>query len=111
MKRHIPLILLCTTLLSGCDAKGPTQEELAREKARVEQAERDRKEEEQARKQAEQAREQAEQAREKAEAGKSTWQTVAWVAGVGAVILLIVGTAIGSSAKVDAQKTKSDSNE
>lgn len=41
----------------------------------------------------------------KAEEEKSTWQTVAMVTSVGAVLLLLIGTALGSSARKDAEDT------
>ncbi|MCX6980704.1 MAG: hypothetical protein NTV08_08130 [Verrucomicrobia bacterium] len=52
------------------------------------------------------AREAAERAAKEAQQGKSTWQTVAFVVGIGAVTLLVFGTALGSSARKHAQKQK-----
>ena len=45
----------------------------------------------------------AEAGRDKERAGKETWQGFAAVAVVGAVILLIIGTILGSRTKHDAQ--------
>ncbi|MBP6602835.1 MAG: hypothetical protein KA250_13575 [Verrucomicrobiales bacterium] len=95
MRKFIPLILICFSLLAGCGDGGKA--EIERERQRTEQAERE--------------RQKAEQARKEAEEGKSTWQTVAWVVGVGAVVLLVFGTAMGSSARKDAEKKAGETNE
>jgi len=58
--------------------------------------------ERQARAEAEEARKAAEQQRQVAE----HWQRIAWIGGIGAAVLLIVGTALGSAARKDAEASK-----
>jgi hypothetical protein len=95
MRKFLPLILLCFSLLAGCGDGGKAA--IERERQRAEHAEME--------------RQKAEQARKEAEEGKSIWQTVAWVAGVSIVVFLVFGTAIGSSARKDAEKKARDTNE
>lgn len=50
-------------------------------------------------------------ARRAAEESRATWQTVSFVVGIGAVILLVFGTAIGSSARKEAERASKDTDE
>jgi len=88
MKKYLALLLLSVSLLAGCYDKDKAAVERERQRA-----------------------EQAERARKIAEDEKSMWQTVACVVGVGAVVLLVLGTAIGSSARKDAEKKSGEGNE
>lgn len=82
MKKYALTFVLTLLFLAGCKEDNQSQQELERERERARQAE---------------------IAREQAEKSKNMWQTVAWVAGVGAVVLLVFGTAIGSSARKDSE--------
>ncbi len=92
--RHL-LALIILVSLTSCD-KGPT----AREQEAIAKAEQERI-----------ARINAETAAHEANQGKSTWQTVSFVVGISAVVLLVFGTALGSSARKHAKEQKAQQDD
>ncbi len=70
------------------------------------QAEERAQKEQKAREVAENQRQEAEKARQVAEESKSNWQTLTGVLGILAIVLLMFGIALGSSARKDAAARK-----
>lgn len=85
MAKTLLLILFLT--LTGCppSTPAPSADEVRREQ---------------------QKRVEAERRREQESASKNTWQTVAFVTGTGALLMLIIGTALGSRARHHATRRK-----
>lgn len=85
MGKSLLLILFLT--LAGCppSTPGPSADELKREQ---------------------QKRMEAERRRAQETASKTTWQTVAFITGTGALLMLIIGTALGSRARHHATRRK-----
>ena len=81
------LFALSVVLLSACSDGSVERERAAREAA-------------------EQAARIAEQTAREAQQGTATWQTVAFIVGIAAVVLLVFGTALGSSARKHAERRK-----
>jgi hypothetical protein len=88
MGNSIALLLLLMGLLSGCfdDSKAVAE----RERQRADKAE---------------------QALRAAQSSRAAWQTLAALACVSGVVLLFVGSALGSSARKDAEEKTSGAND
>ncbi len=96
MRNFIPLILICFSLLSGCDDGGKAEIERAHQRAE----------------QAEMERQKAEQARKEAEKATLEWKVVV----IGTIsstlaIMMFYTAAMNSSAREDAEKEAGEANE
>jgi len=102
MRIYFALMCVCVGLFAGCGDGGKA--EIERERQRAEQAERETKE-------IKDDLKKVEEKIVKVEEGRSTWQMLAFGA-IGLIfIALIVGTALGSSAKKEAVKKPIQKNE
>lgn len=96
---YILCLFFCVScLLVACQDKKRDEAQKQAEQAQK-QAQEQKKKAEEAQKKAEQAAQEAKKAIEQ----KSTWQSYFFVAIIIAIILLILGTALGSKARKDAQ--------
>jgi hypothetical protein len=112
-KDRIGLLILIASIVSplaGCGQQEETArvvQEANRESARADQEQQARKAAEKQRQEAESQRAAAEKARQDAEQSKSYWQNMVWVVAIAAIVLLIFGAGLGSSARKDAKARKS----
>ncbi len=96
MRNFIPLILICFSLLSGCDDGGKA--EIEREHQRAEHAEME--------------RQKAEQAQKEAEKATSTWRVISLITVFSAIVFMFFFMeAMDSSAREDAEKEAEETNE
>jgi len=75
---------IAISVLSGCGDSGPSRAELQRQ------------------------RDEAQQRAQREQEGRHFWQTMAVVGGLGGVALLVIGTALGSKARRDAERRRKD---
>jgi len=84
--KHTILMILSVLALAGCRDESQQQSQQQEQVARQVETER-------------QQRVAAEKHAEDSDEKRSQWQSVAFVFGIGAVLLLVIGTSLGSAAK------------
>lgn len=105
MNHRVCLVFVAFTLclLTACGQQAARLDAVTQQAA---QAEERAQKEQKAREVAENQRQEAEKARQVAEESKSNWQTLTGVVGILAIVLLMFGIALGSSARKDAAARK-----